>query len=433
LIHPSLVVYAAHCGGGQKTLRFNTQNNNNGFTRIGTCTTNPDYGGVVAKDWAFCVLDSPVNMPITPAMHGCEMQQLQVGDQVAIVGFGQSHNGGAGTKRWAMTELTGLNLAGNASRVGSSNLDPTICPGDSGGPAFRQFPDGSWHAFGIASILLGTCGQVGDHSLITGAIPWIETTSGLDVTPCFDADGTWNAGPGCGGFSTAGLMGYGNWNNECSGQPSSGPSQSCGPANDATPETDPPTVTIVTPLDEESFASGTPIDFEITADDGAGWGITRVTLEIDGQIQGDLDPKGWDLLAPWGFFMTNFNDGVYEIRAVAEDGWQNRGFSAPITIYVGDDGGTGGTGDDGEDTTDDGGDTTTDGGGDTTTDDGTDDDSADGGTVGETSDPTEVPGSDEGGCDCRAASASARPRAGLAVLALLVCGRLSRGRRRRRS
>ena len=66
LIHPQLIVYAAHCGGGTKSIRFNSQNNNSGFTRTGTCTTNPNYGGVVARDWAFCVLDSPVNMPVTP-------------------------------------------------------------------------------------------------------------------------------------------------------------------------------------------------------------------------------------------------------------------------------------------------------------------------------------------------------------------------------
>ncbi|MGB1699980.1 MAG: trypsin-like serine protease, partial [Nannocystaceae bacterium] len=353
LIHPELVVYAAHCGGGQKTLRFSTSSGSGGFSVVGSCTTNPTYGGVtdVKEDWAFCRLSQPVNIPITPAMHGCEMDLLEPGVEVALIGFGQSNNGGAGTKRWALTPLSAISIENNASSVGTGAGDASICPGDSGGPAMLQFEDGSWHAFGIASTLSTTCGSKGDHSLISGAIPWIESTSGIDVTPCHDAEGNWDPGPNCGDFHMAGATPYGDYGDGCTGAaPISGDSTSCGPARGTPIETTPPTVSIVSPESPLVVEPGTFVPFELVADDGDGWGVTRVALEIDGEVLEDF----WDTQAPWSFAGAKFAEGVYEVRGVAEDPWQNRGFSEPVTIYAGvtppddDDGGTGGDGDIGD-------------------------------------------------------------------------------------
>ncbi len=347
LIHPELVVYAAHCGGGQKSLRFSTTSGGDGFSVLGTCTTNPDYAGVtdVEHDWAFCRLSQPVNIPITPAMHGCEMDLLKPGVEIALIGFGGSNNGGAGTKRWALTPLSAISLENNASSVGTGAGDASICPGDSGGPAMLQFEDGSWHAFGIASTLSTTCGSKGDHSLISGAIPWIEATSGLDVTPCHDTEGNWDPGPTCGDFHMAGATPYGSYDDGCTGAaPISGDSNSCGPARGTPVETDPPTVSIVSPETPLVVDPGTFVPFELVADDGDGWGVTRVALEIDGEVFEEF----WDTEAPWSFAGAKFAQGVYEIRGVAEDPWQNRGFSEPVMIYAGvappdDDGGEGGT------------------------------------------------------------------------------------------
>lgn len=334
LIHPQLVVYAAHCGGGQKSLRFSTSSSGGGFSVIGDCTTYPDYNSVsdVGEDWAFCKLNSAVNVPITPAMHGCEMDFLEPGVEVALIGFGGAHNGGAGTKRWALTPLSAISRANNASSVGLGEGDASICPGDSGGPAMLQFEDGSWHAFGIASTLATTCGSKGDHSLISGAIPWIEETSGIDVTPCHDTDGNWDPGPDCGDFHMAGGTPYGSYSDGCVGEaPISGASASCGPPRGTPVETTPPTVTLVNPVDGTEVEPDSLVAFSIDADDGDGWGVTRVTLEIDGSV---LD-ENWDTLPPWGFTGAKFPEGVFTIRAVAEDPWQNRGFSEPIELYVG--------------------------------------------------------------------------------------------------
>ena len=83
-----------------------------------------------------------------------------------------------------------------------------------------------------------------------------------------------------------------------------------------------------------------------------------VTVDVASEVDGVVLDETWDTLPPWGFTGAKFPEGVFTIRAVAEDPWQNRGFSEPIELYVGvdapvtpaedsgageDDGGTSGT------------------------------------------------------------------------------------------
>src|SRR5690349_6275861 len=63
LIHPEIVVFAAHCGATNKTIRFSTTSFGGGRTVEPLfCMTNPDYGGTEdqAHDWGFCRLAEPV-------------------------------------------------------------------------------------------------------------------------------------------------------------------------------------------------------------------------------------------------------------------------------------------------------------------------------------------------------------------------------------
>jgi hypothetical protein len=76
-------------------------------------------------------------------------------------------------------------------------------------------------------------------------IGWIEESSGIDITPCHDADGTWDPGPDCGHFATSLDRTTGTWATGCSapGAVSAGPSQTCGAdapaaADGGTPEAD---------------------------------------------------------------------------------------------------------------------------------------------------------------------------------------------------
>lgn len=95
-----------------------------------------------------------------------------------------------------------------------------------------QLDDGSWRVFAAVSgphpnaPPLG-CGFGGTYELIYTKMDWIESQTGYDVTPCFDADGTWNPDERCTEFPTA-LDGGGSWDAACDPSMVSGPSASCG-------------------------------------------------------------------------------------------------------------------------------------------------------------------------------------------------------------
>lgn len=351
LVHPQVVVYAAHCGASSTVVQFGERSSGGGGNEVScqTARQNPGWSGQASdqgNDWAYCLLPEPIDLPITPIVFGCETSATQAGAEVAIVGFGQTETGGAGQKNWAMTTLTSWNASTNKATLGGGGL-PSVCSGDSGGPAFVQFPDGSWHAFGIASTVTGGCGGAGTHALMQGAIPWIEgDLPGLDLTPCHDADGTWNPGAECKGFYAGGDTGYGVWGDWCKGTPFNGASATC--SDPYMPDEDPPTVTITNPLDGSRYELADAVDINITAEDG--WGIKEVHLEIDG-----VDIGVTDFTEPYGYAGAMFpGEGVYELVATAEDWTGLIGRSEPVSVGIGmdvpvDPVGTEGTGTEGID------------------------------------------------------------------------------------
>ena len=142
---------------------------------------------------------------------GCGTQELYYGRDVAIAGFGDNtESGGYGTKRWGETIISSAVTQDNPGiNVGEAGL--AGCSGDSGGPAFIQYEDGTWHTFGITS---GgpPCGQGADtYAMPHRWIEWLETESGLDLTPCYDQDGTWNPTADCGDVSMDPLNASTTW------------------------------------------------------------------------------------------------------------------------------------------------------------------------------------------------------------------------------
>jgi MYXO-CTERM domain-containing protein len=361
LIHPQVAIYAAHCGGGGFSVRFGESAGNPGRTVPASCTTNPGYAGAgdQGHDWALCVLNQPVTeLPYTPPLVGCDLEALAVGSEVTIVGFGDlTEQGGYGTKRWANTILGNLDLDQNIANVGGMGL-PSVCPGDSGGPIFVQVKDGTWRTLGIASTVTGGCGGLGTHSLVPGAVAWVEATSGIDVTPCTDAEGNWEPGPGCGGFFAGNEQGHGDWANWCAGTPAGDTSRTCGPGYGDPADMDPPSATLVAPGEDQVFdtAPGVIDPIIVEADDGAGWGVVSVELVING------DSVGIELFEPpWEFTGVQFPKGTWELQAVARDWYGQEGTSEIRTIWVetepppGDGDGDGDGGGDAGDTGDDGG------------------------------------------------------------------------------
>jgi hypothetical protein len=338
LIHPLLVTSAAHCGGGPKTVVFADEFGGASLEIAAQCTVNGAYDPDPeipfwdqADDYAVCVLEEPAPFAITPPLFGCEVDILQPGLEFAVVGFGQDAEGTVDRKRWGTTVLSSV-----GEGVASAFPTPaTACRGDSGGPAFVQLDDGGWRTFGTTSTSNLNCNGAPEGFTVWGllheAIPFIEAVSGIDVTPCHDADGTWNPTPQCQGFSAGGADGYGSWADACSGTPVSGSSASCGPAFDAVPDGLAPQVDITAPADETIYGiAPAEVTIEIAADDGDGWGVRVVRVAINGEVQ------GVELFEPPYVLRGDFPRGGYEIVGIAED-WAGNVAQTPVLRIAVDD------------------------------------------------------------------------------------------------
>lgn len=336
LIHPKVVLYAAHCGATDKSVHFGDSDNSGKTEQVEYCKVNPSYTGQSqSNDWAYCVLQEEVTeVPFTPVGYGCEVDQYaHNGADIAIVGFGNNTGDvGAGRKRWAFTKMS--QLTASTFNVGGGGL-PTICSGDSGGPTFIRYPDGSWHHYGIASTKFDdTCSQAaGTHSRSHNAAKWVENDSGIDVTVCHDNDGTWNPTYLCGGFFNGEpALSYGSWYTWCEDATASGWSSTCGVDYGTNAESNAPELEIVVPMQGESFVgSPTVLDIEIAVADESGF--WDVQIEIEGMLQSKVISNA----DPTIFTGVQFPAGEYTLVAHGVDFWGNEAVSAPVTFSVVDD------------------------------------------------------------------------------------------------
>jgi hypothetical protein len=329
LIHPRAAVFAAHCGESPAIV-FGESRRGSFEVRTEQCWVNPDYNHRPGADWGICTLVEEVNLPVTPLAYGCELDVLEPGTPVVQVGFGRtSDSSGGSTKNWVVTQI---NAVGETELfIGGGGKG--ACPGDSGGPAFIELDDGSFRQIGIISTYRGICGSENTYARTDVALPWFESVTGMDLTPCHDsATGTWEPGPECVGFFAGGSEGSGTWSDggPCLGTPASGPSDSCGPPFGHNDE-DPPTVAITSPADRDSFDEApVSLDVAVDASDGDGTGVAKVWLEIDGAEQPLIVEE-----EPYVFSGVTFPEGEYTIVAIAEDVVQLQTRSEEVTIYVG--------------------------------------------------------------------------------------------------
>lgn len=350
LIHPEIVVYAAHCGDDRQRVWFGEDVSSgsvppgSGFS-VDTeyCMVNPEWalepliGPSRAADYAFCKLAEPVlDVPIVPPVMGCETTALLSGTPVTLVGFGGTDQGTFAVKYEVETELHYIDDWG-AAVIGGGGQSP--CAGDSGGPAFMQMPDGSWRSFGIVSgPNFGNCSDAMWFATIFTAIPFIEANSGIDVSVCHHSHGEWNPSPQCGGFPLEPWDGAGkSWADGCSGGPVTDERDStCGPQFDATEDLVPPGAVLTSPEDRARFDTGddaTTVRIDVTAeamDDTSG--IASVELAINGGvIDGSL------VLGPPWEWTINVPAGVWEIQAAPTDWAGNQGLSDVVVIGVNED------------------------------------------------------------------------------------------------
>ncbi len=345
LVSPHVVITAAHCmGDSDGPPDFRMGNSVGAPTqRLATdyCRRNPEYdpslnNGVNGQDITYCVLETPVyDVPFTPIIYGCETEIISPGRESWIVGIGNNDfNGeddvGFGIKRYRQTTIAGMPGDSLSDGIYVGSFQDAACGGDSGGPAYIQFPDGSWHVFGVVSGGPPPCGGGADlYAVMSEWVPWIEEDSGLDITPCHDTDGTWNPTGLCQGFEMEALNGDREWDNFCLGEVSP-PSATCGPAFDSEPDDDAPVVSITNPVTESTIDDApSQLQIDIEADDGDGYGVRVVRLAIDGQEQAAELRE-----APFGF-SAEFPAGVYELTAIAEDYGGNIGESETVRVAIG--------------------------------------------------------------------------------------------------
>jgi hypothetical protein len=237
LVHPEVVVFASHCmffgGGNGPAFASFGETIDQPAREVATqsCTMFPgwipDESGL-GKDVAFCVLAEPVvDVPIVPILMGCETEVLAPGQEITLVGYGVTNDGSTGIKHEVITTINALE--GEAEiNVGGSGT--SSCNGDSGGPAYVRLLDGAFRVFGVTSRgISGSCADASIYGLIHRHVQWIEDTSGIDVTPCHDADGTWNPTDACTELPLdPGLGSATGWRTGCAGGLLSGPSVTCG-------------------------------------------------------------------------------------------------------------------------------------------------------------------------------------------------------------
>jgi hypothetical protein len=139
-VGPQALLTAAHCVADGGVVRLERR----GTTWKGVCTHAEEYGkGDDSADWALCALDAPVPSAQYERVN-TDASRLQKDAEIQLTGFGCTNPDGSGGNdgiyRIGEVKITALPEAGGNDILTDANT--VICPGDSGGPAFRYLtPD----------------------------------------------------------------------------------------------------------------------------------------------------------------------------------------------------------------------------------------------------------------------------------------------------
>ncbi|HVI00639.1 MAG TPA: trypsin-like serine protease, partial [Enhygromyxa sp.] len=334
LVHPRVIVYAAHCGTLHTHALFGEDVDAPAReVPLLRCERYSDLFAVSSMDYAWCELAEPVeDVAITPLLFGCDEALIEIGTPVTIVGFGDTSSDGpeqTGIKHAAQAQIVGY-----LSTVGIGGMGVGADSGDSGGPALVQLEDGSWRVLGIVS------GGGGDGATVQyvpapKTAAWIEDRSGIDITPCHASDGSWAPTPACEGMFVS-VDASASWADGCPG-PVAPPSQDCGAPWTEIADTQAPSVSVVEPIDGTTL-DGAPVEIDVLGEaQDLGVGIAELRLSIDGQpwIDG-LGRAAVDQVPPYRFEGVALElDGAHTITLEAVDHFGNAS-TASATIMLGE-------------------------------------------------------------------------------------------------
>jgi hypothetical protein len=316
LVASRLVLYAAHCGTAMSEVRFgNDAEHPAHVAKVDFCRAYPNARLGDGTDLAFCVLEDDL-LDIQPAriLAGCELEQLVIGSEVVLAGFGIDGPGGAyGLSRVASAAITDV---GPELLIAGDGVD--TCKGDSGGPVFLPLTEDSGLAVlrvaGVTSAGSSPeCGKgIAHYVNLAQKIEWLEQTSGLDVTPCFAA-GDWAPTPAC--ASTA-----------------------CGTAGLPEADSTAPSLRIIVPSESHvstQLASEVPAyetSVEAVAEDRQ-TGIERVTFTLRGGDNGATLMQRADEVPPYGLPQLRLPPGAYSLEATARN-FSGQSAFASITFDI---------------------------------------------------------------------------------------------------
>jgi hypothetical protein len=342
LVHPSLVVYAAHCGLAMAEVRFGPDSA--APTRVAEVNQCHQYPGAQlgdGSDLAYCVLREPV-LDIQPAriLAGCELDALSAGTAAHIVGFGVATAGADfGTQRAASTRVARV----TAGELFLDSSESDTCRGDSGGPVFIELATST--ASGSAELRLAgvtsagsssECGQGVSHYVnLAPKLDWLESSSGIDVTPCFDADG-WNPTPAC--LTVPGKRPDAqdaqdaqdasdahdlSEDASCQMPAEAERSSTCGEAFALPPDVEPPLIELAG-IDDDSVIHRLVVgerylafELALRVEDG-GWGVQHVGITLLGADAAPLFERV-DQVAPYGIEELRVPPGTFELLIEARD------------------------------------------------------------------------------------------------------------------
>lgn len=191
IVHPRLVITAAHCVSSiynPSSLSIYVGNGSEGGNvraqyRAQRVAYSPKYSQKSSgwDDIAYVVTEEPMDIPsdaIIPILvKSDEIDSIiKRGNYVRIVGFGGRNGGGYGVKYETDAPITGFNS--NEVNIGANGKDS--CQGDSGGPAYGKTESGEWRVFGIVS-RGGACGYGGIWGRMSANICWVQEDAGINL------------------------------------------------------------------------------------------------------------------------------------------------------------------------------------------------------------------------------------------------------------
>ena len=341
LVHPEVIVFAAHCGAVQEAVWWGdvleldpnvpagsslVPAGGAASSPIKYCRVHPEAAPASGLDVGYCLLETPMSgVPVVPIATPAEYGELVEGDPATLVGYGfdSETDTGLGVKRSVQASIV---------RVGSEIIigdDQTgSCRGDSGGPAFLRLqaptpPTSEWRLAGVLSTgEAGSCGA-GRYTDLWRNIEWLQEETQRNLTPCVGPEGNWSPSAAClvPAMDADGVaLADEPQASALGGAPFS-------PVNDTTPPTLDWVVvaeTVATPDQRLSdqpgpSADATPaVKVSVRADDRGGSGVERVTVTLRSD-NGQVIATASDELLPYEFILPSQPAHHPTITAVATD------------------------------------------------------------------------------------------------------------------